>query len=206
MTVDARPASAFPQATWLAASAAALVAVAIANAAAGHQRWWANFVLLPGAAMVAAAVPLMRSGRQRAAVGYAVLCAGVLVCAVGGLLLFGAMGRGWPLMIVLPCLAVAGTARWRVADASARASHRTVVGLAGLGVVLGATFLAIEAGLDLGDGRWWSFFMMAAGAVAIGNGLSLVGDVRGYRLPTTVLLAGLGAGAVFAGLRELLWR
>jgi hypothetical protein len=45
--------------------------------------------------------------------------------------------------------------------------------------------------------------MIAAGAVAAGNGLALVRDLRGYRLSTLVLLAGLGAGAVLAGLREL---
>ena len=40
-------------------------------------------------------------------------------------------------MIVLPCLAIAGTARWRAADDNARAAHRTVVGLALLGAALG---------------------------------------------------------------------
>jgi hypothetical protein len=202
MTVDARAAGASAQARWLVASAVALVAVATANAAAGQQRWWANFILFPGAALLAAAVPLMRT----TAAGYAVLCVGTLVSAVGMLLLFGAMGKGWPLMVVLPCLAVAGTARWRVPDPNTRAAHRTVVGLALLGALLGVTFLALGGGLIDLDGRWWAYFMMAAGLVAIGNGLSLLTDVRGYRLPTTVLLAGLGAAAFLAGLRELLWR
>jgi hypothetical protein len=204
MTVETRPAAAGAQASWLAASAAALVAVAAVNALAGGDRWWANFVLLPGAAVVAAAVPLLRAGRGQAAGGYAVLCAGAIVCTVGALLLFGAVGRGWPLLIIVPCLAIAGTARWRATDPSGRAGHWTVVGLAVLGVLLGLTFAALRADLvDFGDTRWWAYFMIAAGAVAIGNGLALVRDLRGYRLSTLVLLAGLGAGAVLAGLREL---
>ena len=48
--------------------------------------------------------------------------------------------------------------------------------------------------------------MIAAGAVAAGNGLAVLGDRRGYRVPTTVLLAGLGIGAILSGLRELFWR
>lgn len=208
MTVDTGPARGISaQARWLAASGAAVIAVATVNAAAGDRRWWANFILLPGAAVVAAAVPLLAAGRRRTAAGYAVLCAGAIVCTVGVLLIFGAMGRGWPLMIVVPCLAVAGTARWRASDGLARAAHRTIVGLALLGTVLGGTFLALRAGLvDLGDVRWWAFFMIAAGGVAIGNGLSLAGDLRGYRLPMIVLLVGPGVGAILAGVRELLWR
>jgi hypothetical protein len=204
MTVETRPAGAGAQASWLAASAAALVAVAAVNAWAGGDRWWANFVLLPGAAVVAAAVPLLRGGRGQAAAGYAVLSAGAIVCTVGALLLFGAVGRGWPLLIIVPSLAVGGTARWRAADASARAAHWTVVGLAALGVLLGLTFVALRADLvDFGDTRWWGVFMIAAGTIGIGNGLALIRDLRGYRLSTLVLLVGLGTGAVLAGLREL---
>jgi hypothetical protein len=204
MTVETRPARAGAQASWLAAGAAALLAVAAVNALAGGDRWWANFILLPGAAVVAAAVPLLRAGRGRAAAGYAVLSVGAIVCAVGALLVFGAVGRGWPLLIIVPCLAIVGTARWRAVDAGARAGHRTVVGLAALGVLLGLTFVALRSGLvDFGAANWWGYFMVAAGAVAIGNGLALVRDLRGYRLSTLVLLAGLGAGAVLAGLREL---
>jgi hypothetical protein len=205
MTVQTTPARASAQVSWLAASAAALVAVAVVNGLAGEGRWWANFILLPGAAAVAAAVPLIRSGR--AAAGYAVASAGAVVCTVGTLLIFAAMTRGWPLMIIVPCLVVAGTARWRARDANARAAHWTLVGLAVLGAVLGVTFLVMNAGLiDLDGTRWWGVFMIAAGAVAVGNGLSLAGDIRGYRLSTTVMLAGLGFGAIMAGLRELLWR
>lgn len=192
------------QASWLAASAVALVAVALVNAAAGGDRWWANFILLPGAAAMAAAVPLMRSGRSGS--GYAVFCAGGLVFAVGALLIFRAMTDGWPLMIILPCAAVVGTARWRARDPNARAAHRTLVGLALLGALVGAALLAIRSDVvDFGD-RWWGLFMLAAGAVAIGNGLSLARDLRGYRFSTMVLLVGLGTGTIMAGLRELLWR
>jgi len=207
MIVEASPARAEPQVSWLAASGAALAVVVTANAVAGQERWWANFILLPAAAAVAAAVPLLRSGGRRAGAGYAVLCVGGIVATVGLLLLFEAMSGGWPLMIVLPCLAIAGTARWRAVDDNARAGHRTVVGLALLGVLLGTTLQMIITDLTDPDGlRWWSFFMMAGGAVAVGNGLSLTNDVRGYRLPTAVLLTGLGLAAFFAGLRELLWR
>jgi hypothetical protein len=204
MTVDARVARASAQASWLAASGIAIVTVAVANAAADNDRWWANFILLPGAGLMAAAVLLLRGGRAGA--GYAVLCVGALISTVGLLLLFEAMGHGWPLMIIIPCLAIAGTARWRAPDPNARAAHRTVVGLALLGALLGVTFLALGGGLIDLDGRWWAFFMMAAGLIAVGNGLSLLTDVRGYRLPTAVLLAGIGTATIFAGLRELLWR
>jgi hypothetical protein len=205
MTVETTPARAGAQASWLAASAVALVAVAVINGLAGEGRWWANFILLPGAAAVAAAVPLTRSGRSAA--GHAVASAGTIVCTVGTLLIFAEMTRGWPLMIIVPCLVVASTVRWRARDDNARAAHWTVVGLAALGALLGVTLLVMRAGaVDLGGVRWWGGFMIAAGAVAVGNGLSLVGDIRGYRLSTTVMLAGLGAGAIMAGLRELLWR
>jgi hypothetical protein len=205
MAVQAGRAGNAAQTSWLAATGVALAVVIAVNATAGDRRWWANFVLLPGAAVVAAAVPLLRA--RRTAAGYAVLCAGGLIGVVGALLMFGRMGRGWPLMIVLPCLAVAGTARWRAGDAAIRAVHRTVVGLAGLGALLGVTFLALRAGwVDFGDSRWWGSFMIAAGLIGLGNGLALLGDVRGYRVPTAVLLAGPGAGAVLAGLRELFWR
>jgi hypothetical protein len=204
MTVHTGPARAGAQASWLAAGAAALLAVAAVNALAGGDRWWANFVLLPGAAVVAAAVPLLRAGRRQAAAGYAVLSVGAIVSAVGALLLFGAVGRGWPLLIIVPCLAIAGTARWRAADPGARAGHRTVVGLAVLGALLGLAFVALRSDLvDFGDTNWWGYFMVAAGVVAIGNGLTLVRDLRGYRLSTLVLLAGPGAAAILAGLREL---
>ena len=100
-----------------------------------------------------------------------------------------------------------GTVRWLPADPIGRAAHRTVIGLAALGVVLGVTFIALRAGLfDPGDSRWWGWFMIAAGLVAAVNGLSLVRDLRGYRFSAIVLLVGLGAAAILMGMRELWWR
>ncbi|HYN94773.1 MAG TPA: hypothetical protein VES42_13070 [Pilimelia sp.] len=208
MTMEATPASPAPYARWLTASAGAVALVVAANAVAGPDRWWANFVLLPGAAGLAGAVPLLAArSRGRVAAGYAALCVATMVVTVGVLLLFGAFGWGWPFMIMLPCAAVAGTARWRPRDANARAAHRTLIGLAALGVLLGGWFLLQGGDADYAGGvRWWGLFMLAAGAVAVGNGLSLLTDLRGYRLPTAVLLAGLGVGTILAALRELLWR
>ena len=40
--------------------------------------------------------------------------------------MFGAMPRVWPLMIVLPGLAIAGSYAWRPADPLARGLHRTI--------------------------------------------------------------------------------
>ena len=45
--------------------------------------------------------------------------------ATGAILMFGAMSRMWPLMIVLPALAIAGSYAWRPDDPLARAFHRT---------------------------------------------------------------------------------
>ena len=62
--------------------------------------------------------------------------------ATGAILMFGAMSRMWPLMIVLPALAIAGSYAWRPADPLARAFHRTIALLALVAVALGLTFLA----------------------------------------------------------------
>jgi hypothetical protein len=185
-----------------------VVAVNAVDLSDESYRWWANFILLPAAAITATAVALLNGrSKSRSAAGYALLCAGGLTFAAGAIVMLGAMDRAWALMIILPCLAVVGTLRWSPFDPVGRAVHRTVVSLAGLGVALGLSFLLIQAGaVDPGDIRWWGVFMIAAGAVVAGNGLAVLGDRRGYRLPTTVLLVGFGLGAIMSGLRELFWR
>ncbi|HEU4427017.1 MAG TPA: hypothetical protein VFR67_31195 [Pilimelia sp.] len=210
MTVEAGPARGAVYGPRLAASVAAFAAVVVVNAidlADGSHRWWANFILIPGAALMVAAAQLFPGGRSRAVAGYLLACAGGLIFAVGAILMIGGMGRGWPLMIILPCLVVVGTVRWLPADPIGRAAHRTVIGLAALGVVLGVTFLALRAGLvDPGDAHWWGIFMIAAGLISVANALSLVRDPRGYRFSATVLLGGLGLAAILMGMRELWWR
>ena len=210
MSVEAEQARGAASGSRVAASVAAVVAIVVVNAvdlADGAHHWWANFILLPGAALLVTAVPLFGGGKARTAAGYVLACAGGLTFAVAAILMTGGMGRLWPLMIILPCLAVAGTAFWLPADPIGRAAHRTVVSLAGLGAALGVTFFLLRDGvLDVGDRHWWGAFMVAAGVLAAGNGLTLLGDRRGYRLPAIVLLAGLGTAAILAGLRELLWR
>jgi hypothetical protein len=209
MTVEARPARGIVAGNWLALAMVAFIAVVAVNAvdlSDGAYNWWGNFILLPGAAIVVSAIPLMGGGPGRTAGGYTLLCLGGLTFAVGAILMAGDMRRLWPLMIILPCVAIVGTVRWLPADPIGRATHRALVSVAGLGVVLGLTFLVLlGTAVHLGD-RWWAYFMIAAGAVTAGNGFALLGDRRGYRLPGTVLLAGLGIGAILAGLRELLWR
>jgi hypothetical protein len=123
-TVRVPPARAW----WMAAIAVAVGAAAVTTTAqaTGRFHWWAGFVLIPGAVIASAGAPLLVRGGGRAFTGYLVAWVGVITFTVGALLMFGAMGRGWPLMIILPTLAVAGTYAWRPMHPLARAFHRTI--------------------------------------------------------------------------------
>src|ERR1700754_3375005 len=98
-----------PSVNWLAGLAVAALAVAAVTVSAqsvGRFHWWAGFVLVPGALIAASGGVLLVRGGGRAFTGYLVAWVGGLVFTVGALLMYGAMGRGWPLMIILPSLAV----------------------------------------------------------------------------------------------------
>ncbi|GAB3504269.1 hypothetical protein GCM10027575_09190 [Phytohabitans suffuscus] len=191
---------------WFAAAALAFSAAtvtAIAQAT-GHFHWWAGFVLVPGAFITAAGVPLLTRGGGRAVTGYLIVWIGAIVFAVGAMLMFGVMTDGWPIMIILPTLAVAGTYIWRPPHPLARAFHRTIATLALCGTTLGALFLLINAGaVDFGDTSWWGGYMMAAGVAVALNGLVLLRHQIEYRLQA-VTLAVFPALIVFLlGLRIL---
>ncbi|MFC3501256.1 hypothetical protein ACFOOK_09835 [Micromonospora krabiensis] len=191
-----------------------LVSLAVAGSAAaatttiaqgsGHFHWWAGFVLIPGALIAATGGPLLARGGGRAFAGYVVACVGALVFATGALLMVGAMSRGWPVMIILPCLAVAGTYFWRPAHPLARGLHRAVALLALSGALLGGTFQLIRAGLvDFGDTGWWGAFMMLAAVIVLGNAAELTRHRMPYRLQAITLLAGPAVVAFLLGLRFL---
>lgn len=192
---------------WLVSLGTAGLAAAATTTAAqgsGHFRWWAGFILIPGALIAASGGPLLARGGGRAFVGYVFSCIGVLVFAVGALLMFGAMGRGWPIMIILPCLSIAGTYFWRPAHPLARGLHRAVALLALAGALLGGTLLLIQVRLvDFGTTRWWGGFLMLAGVIVLGNAVELTRHRMPYRLQAITLLVGPAVVAFLLGLRLL---
>jgi hypothetical protein len=194
-------------ARWLVSLGVAAVAVAAVNIAAqstGRYHWWAGFILVPGALIAATGGPLLVRGGGRAFGGFLVACVGGLVFAVGAILMFGAMGRYWPLMITLPSLGVAGTYRWHAAHPLARGLHRTVAMLGLGGALLGATFLLMQAGMiDFGETDWWGGFMMLAGVIVLVNALELVRHRIPYRLQAITLLLGPAVFTFLLGLRFL---
>ncbi|WP_422771731.1 hypothetical protein ACN28C_00960 [Plantactinospora sp. WMMC1484] len=198
-----------PQAagSWLAGLAGAgLGVVAVTTTAQSIDRfhWWAGFVLVPGALIAASGVPLLVRGGGRGFVGYLLACVGGLVFTVGALLMLGVMGRGWPFMITLPALAVAGTYLWRSPDPLPRAFHRTVALLALDAAALGVTFLLlVNDVLDFGSIGWWGGFMMVAGVIILANGMELLRHRIAYRAQAVTLAVGPAVVAFLLGLRFL---
>lgn len=188
----------------LAVAGVAVVAVTVTAQSIDRFHWWAGFVLVPGALIGATGGPLLTRGGGRAFVGYLLGCVGSLVFAVGTLLMLGLMGRGWPTMITLPGLLIAGTYGWRSADPLPRAFHRTVAMLALVTAALGVTFqLLISDVLDFGDAGWWGGFIMAGGLVVLGNGLELLRYRIPYRVSAVTLAVGPAVIALLLGLRFL---
>jgi len=181
-----------------------VIALNILNAVAyadREYRWWANFILLPGAVLLGfAAVPPRLPGAARYALGWV----GAVVLTAGTLLLYGVMPDLWALMIVVPCLGPAGLLLVRSEDPSVRAAVRTGGGLGAVGALVGVTFLLIELDwVDFGAAHWWGWFMVAAGAVGVGNGGWLLRERRGgYWFSVAVLLLAFGAYGVLAGVQE----
>lgn len=203
----APPAPARTGRVWLISVSLAAIAVGAVNMIAqstGDYHWWAGFILLPGALIAACAGPLLVRDRGPAFIGYVVACVGLLVFAVGALLMFGAMTDGWPLMITLPCLAVAGTYHWRSTHPLVRGLHRSVALLALVAATLGPTFLLLRAGwVDFGRTRWWGVHMMAAGLVVFANAIELVRHRLVYRLQAITLSVGPAVVTFLLGLRFL---
>ncbi|MFV2017137.1 hypothetical protein [Micromonospora sp. LOL_023] len=195
------------QTGWLAGLGSAALATAMVTAAAqstGRFHWWAGFILVPGALIAACGGPLLARGGGRAFGGYVIAGTGALVFTVGTLLMLGWMGVGWPVMIALPCLAVAGTYQWRADHPLGRGLHRTVASLALVGAGLGVTFLLITTGLvDFGDTGWWGGFMMLAAVAVLANALELGRHRIPYRLQAVTLLLGPSVVAFLLGLRFL---
>ncbi|GAB7043857.1 MULTISPECIES: hypothetical protein [Catenuloplanes] len=182
----------------------ALLAVMVSNLVWDDTgRPWANAILIPAALIAASGVVLLTRGRGVAFLGYLVLCAGLIIGTVGVLLIAKRMGWGWPLMVTLPCLAVAGTYLWAPGHPVARALHRTVAGLALLGATVGPAFFAFRADLPGWPERWWALYMIAAGAVVLGNALELTRHRIGYRLQGATLLGGPALVTVLLGVRFL---
>lgn len=147
--------------------------------------------------------PLLARRGGRAFAGYVIACVGTLVFAVGALLMFGVMGRGWPVLVVLPCLAVAGTYLWRAAHPLARGLHRAVALLALTGALLGLTLQLIRVDLIHLETGWWGAFLMLAGAIVLGNAVELTRHRMPYRLQAITLLVGPAVVSILLGLRFL---
>lgn len=188
----------------LAVAGAAAAATTTAAQGSGHFHWWAGFVLIPGALIAATGGPLLARGGGRAFAGYVVACVGALVFAVGALLMFGVMGRGWPVMIILPCLAVAGTYLWRPAHPLARGLHRAAALLALAGALLGGAYQLTRVGLvEVGAAGLWGACLMLAGVIVLGNAVELTRHRMPYRLQAITLLVGPAVVACLLGLRLL---
>jgi hypothetical protein len=192
---------------WLASAGFAMLASAVVTASAqasGEFRWWALFILVPGALIAASGTAVLARGGAGSLAGYLVACLGALVFATGAILMFGAMPRLWPLMIVLPALVIAGSYAWRPEDRLARAFHRTIAMLALAAASLGGMFLADRLGaFEVGGDRWWAWYMVAAGVIVVGNGAELVRHRMPYRVSAAVLAAGPGIVAILLGIRFL---
>ncbi|MEV7232286.1 MULTISPECIES: hypothetical protein [Polymorphospora] len=183
-------------------AALAVIAVNSASQALGQFHWWAGFVLVPGALIAATGGPLVVRGGNRAFAGYVIACVGGLVFAVGALLMFGVMSRGWPLMVVLPCLAVAGTYGWQLEHPLARGLHRVVAMLASTGAAVGITLqLIVLDWVELTGVHWWGGFMMLAAVIVFFNALELVRHRMQYRLQAIALLVGPAVVTFLLGLR-----
>ena len=126
-----------------------------------------------------------------------------MVFAVGALLMFGVMGRGWPLLVVLPCLAVAGTYGWRAAHPLARGLHRAVALLALTGALLGLTLQLIRVDSDRPGDRLVGRVPDAGRGHRVGNAGELTRHRMPYRLQAITLLVGPAVVAFLLGLRFL---
>jgi hypothetical protein len=190
---------------WLAATGIAALAVITVTTVAqstGRFHWWAGFVLVPSAISAVPAGPMFARGGGRAFTGYVIACAGALGFAVGALLMFGEMGRGWPLMIILPALAITGTYVWRPAHPLARAFHRAIATLALGAAALGVTFFLLNTGtVDFGESDWWGWFMMLAAVTVALNGLELLRHRIEYRLQAIALAVWPAVIVFLLGLR-----
>ena len=191
-------------APWLASFSVALLACALVSGvaqAADDFRWWSLFVVIPTALITASGVAaLVRGGGL---LGYAIANAGLVPFAIGVMLMFGEVGRFWPLTIVLPAAAIAGSYVWRPDNPLARSFHRTLAMLATAGVVLGFTFLALRFDLFTPGPRWWAWFMVAAGVIVVGNGAELLRHRMVYRVSAAALAAGPGIVTFLLGIRFL---
>jgi hypothetical protein len=169
--------------------------------AAEPFRWWANFITLPGLVLLALALGLTRAAKETR---FVLAWIGAVVLTTGLLLFAHKMGALWPLMIVVPCLGPVVLFALRPADPSVRAFVDTVAGLAVVAISLGVAFLLIRDDvIDLGHQRWWAWFMLAAAAVPMLNGLILLAVRRGtYWFSMAVLLIALGGYTVLAALAE----
>jgi hypothetical protein len=188
----------------LGAAAVAVLVVSIVARAVGDFHWWAEFTAVPGAGIAAAGVPLLARGGDRGLFGYLVCWCGALIFLVGALLMFGAMGDGWPVLISAPALTVAGTYFWHADDPLPRGLHRTVVSLALLAVTLGGVFLAMQTGWSgFSNAHWWGGYMIAAGGLVLLNSVELLRHRMRYGLQAATLMAGPGVLTILLGLRFL---
>jgi hypothetical protein len=196
-----------PARAWWAAVASVAVGVAAVTTIAqslDRFHWWAGFVLVPGAIIAASGAPLLTRGGGRAFTGYMISWVGVLLFTVGTLLMMGVMARSWPIMIILPALAVVGSYAWRPEHPLARVFHRTIATLALGGAAVGVTFLLMHADtVDFGETNWWGGFMMAAGVIVALNGLALLRHRIEYRLQAIALAVFPAAIVFLLGLRIL---
>lgn len=199
-----------PVAYWIGAAlgTAAVLAVNTAATIVGQagDHWWANFILLPTAGVAAVGGSMMVGRGLPAAAGYVLFNAGAVGFAAGAIVMFDAMSRCWPLMILLPALGLVGTARWWPREPAGQAVHGAFVGVSAVVVALAVAFqirLARGEPIEEDGQHWWGWFIALGGVLMAGNAVWLKADRSGYRVSSATLLIGLGVAGVAVGLRAV---
>lgn len=174
--------------------------------------WWANFIYM-AAALLWLSAGLLWSSSSRPWQFIAQLClsTGAIVFTLATILLFQAMTWSWPLMILVPGLALLGhclALGQTQATLELQAWLRTATWGGVMTVLVGLTFWLIQLGLLpisglIGDFQWWGGITMLAGFGAIWNAVWLYQQTRQrITLSVTVLLV-MGLIFLFGGFLEI---
>ncbi len=175
------------------------------------ENWWAGFILLPALFFMALAGGLFywQNGRFNIAVTVN-LGIGLVILTVAVMFFLNLdWGIWWPMMIIVPGVAVAIN---RLALCGKSPAVTAVASMfawfGGMMILLGLTFLADQLGMiDLsarfGSFQWWGYFILLPAVGAVLNTLRLFHQ-NGNRITSGVFVLGLTAVLlVWTGFMEL---
>ena len=176
--------------------------------------WWANFIYM-AAALLWLSAGLLWSSSTRSWQLMAQLClsTGAIVFTLATILLFQAMAWSWPLMVLVPGLALLGhclALGQTQATLGQQAWLRTVAWGGVMTVLVGLTFWLIQLGLLpisglIGDFQWWGGITMLAGFGAIWNAVWLYQQTRQRLTLTVTALFVMGLIVSFGGFLEIIY-